>query len=42
VIDVMKVDEFPTYMLLNKEGTILVRSSSLMDVEAVLKSELQY
>ena len=42
VIDVMKVDEFPTYILLNKEGTILVRSTSLMDVQAVLKSELQY
>lgn len=42
VIDVMKVDEFPTYMLLNKEGMILVRSSSLMDIEAVLKSEMQY
>lgn len=41
VIDVMKVDEFPTYMLLNKKGTILVRSSSLMDVEAVLKSQVQ-
>ncbi len=42
VIDVMKVDEFPTYMLLNKEGMIIVRSSSLMDIEAVLKSAVQY
>ncbi len=37
VIDVLKVDEFPTYMLLNRRGTILVRSGSLSDVEEVLK-----
>lgn len=37
VIDVLQVDEFPTYILLNKQGTILVRSGSLRDVEEVLK-----
>jgi hypothetical protein len=41
VIDVLKVDEFPTYMLLNKQGTILVRSGSLADVEDVLKRKEQ-
>ena len=41
VIDVLKVDEFPTYMLLNKQGTILVRSGSLADVEEVLKRKEQ-
>ena len=37
VIDVLRIDEFPTYMLLDKEGMILVRSGSLEDVEVVLK-----
>lgn len=37
VIDVLKITEFPTYMLLDKEGMILVRSGSLEDVRAVLK-----
>jgi hypothetical protein len=37
VIDVLKIDEFPTYMLLDKEGMILVRSGSLEDVKTVLK-----
>ena len=37
VIDVLKIDEFPTYMLLDKEGMILVRSGSLEDVQVVLK-----
>jgi hypothetical protein len=37
VIDVLKISEFPTYMLLDKEGLILVRSGSLDDVAVVLK-----
>lgn len=37
VIDVLKITDFPTYMLLDKEGMILVRSGSLEDVEVVLK-----
>ncbi|RXK60471.1 hypothetical protein ESA94_08355 [Lacibacter luteus] len=37
VIDVLKVNTFPTYMLLDKEGMILVRSNVLADVEVVLK-----
>jgi len=37
VIDVLKITEFPTYMLLDKEGMILVRSGSLEDVQVVLK-----
>jgi thiol-disulfide isomerase/thioredoxin len=37
VIDVLKITEFPTYMLLDKEGMILVRSGSLEDVRVVLK-----
>jgi thiol-disulfide isomerase/thioredoxin len=37
VIDVLKINEFPTYMLLDKEGMILVRSGSLEDVQVVLK-----
>jgi thiol-disulfide isomerase/thioredoxin len=37
VIDVLQVNEFPTYMLLDKQGVIIVRSGSLYDVEAVLK-----
>ncbi len=37
VIDVLKINEFPTYMLLDKEGLILVRSGALEDVAVVLK-----
>ena len=37
VIDVLVVDEFPVYMLLNKQGAIIVRSGSLSDIEVVLK-----
>lgn len=37
VIDVLHINEFPTYMLLDKEGLILVRSGSLEDVQVVLK-----
>lgn len=37
VINVLGVDEFPVYMLLNKQGAIIVRSSSLNDIEVVLK-----
>lgn len=37
VIDVLQITDFPTYMLLDKEGMILVRSGSLEDVEVVLK-----
>lgn len=37
VIDVLQITDFPTYMLLDKEGMILVRSGSLDDVEVVLK-----
>ncbi len=37
VIDVLKNTDFPTYMLLDKEGMILVRSGSLDDIEVVLK-----
>ena len=37
VIEVLDIDEFPTYMLLNKQGAIIVRSGSLSDIEVVLK-----
>ncbi len=37
VIDVLQINMFPTYMLLDKEGMILVRSNVLGDVEVVLK-----
>ncbi len=37
VIDVLQINTFPTYMLLDKEGMILVRSNVLADVEVVLK-----
>jgi thiol-disulfide isomerase/thioredoxin len=37
VIDVLNITDFPTYMLLDKEGMILVRSGSLDDIEVVLK-----
>ena len=37
VIDVLGVDEFPVYMLLNKQGAVIVRSPSLKDIEVVLK-----
>ena len=37
VIDVLQINMFPTYMLLDKEGMILVRSNFLEDVEVVLK-----
>ena len=37
VIDVLRINEFPTYMLLDKEGLILVRSGALEDVAVVLK-----
>ena len=37
VIDVLRISDFPTYMLLDKEGMILVRSNVLADVEVVLK-----
>lgn len=37
VIDVLGVEEFPVYMLLDKEGIILVRSGSLEDVLVVLR-----
>jgi hypothetical protein len=33
----LKITEFPTYMLLDKDGLILVRSGSLEDVQVVLK-----
>jgi hypothetical protein len=37
VIDVLMIREFPTYLLLDREGIILVRSNSLVDVEALLE-----
>jgi hypothetical protein len=37
VIDVLRITEFPTYILLDREGVILVRSGSLGDVEVVIK-----
>jgi thiol-disulfide isomerase/thioredoxin len=37
VIDVLVIQEFPTYLLLDREGIILVRSNSLVDVEALLE-----
>lgn len=37
VIDVLQINMFPTYMLLDKEGMILVRSNFLQDVEVVLQ-----
>lgn len=38
VVNVLKVKAFPTYILLNKQGVIVVRSTSLSDVEAALKA----
>lgn len=37
VIDALVINEFPTYLLLDREGFILVRSNSLGDVEALLE-----
>lgn len=37
VVNVLKVKTFPTYILLNKQGVIVVRSSTLSDIEVVLK-----
>jgi hypothetical protein len=37
VIDVLRISEFPTYILLDREGVILVRSAALGDVEVVIK-----
>lgn len=37
VVNVLKVKTFPTYILLNKQGVILVRTSTLSDIEVVLK-----
>ena len=37
VIDVLVIREFPTYILLDRDGVILVRSNDLGDVEALLK-----
>jgi thiol-disulfide isomerase/thioredoxin len=37
VIDVLMIREFPTYLLLDRDGIILVRSNSLGDVEALLE-----
>jgi len=37
VIDVLRITEFPTYILLDREGVILVRSAALEDVEVVIK-----
>jgi thiol-disulfide isomerase/thioredoxin len=36
VIDVLVIKEFPTYILLDRDGVILVRSNDLDDVEALL------
>ncbi len=36
VIDVLMIQEFPTYLLLDRDGIILVRSNDLTDVEALL------
>lgn len=37
VIDVLRITEYPTYILLDREGVILVRSGALGDVEVVIK-----
>lgn len=37
VIDVLVIKEFPTFLLLDREGIILVRSNHLGDVEALLE-----
>lgn len=37
VIDVLVITEFPTYLLLNREGFIIVRSHHLGDVESLLE-----
>jgi hypothetical protein len=37
VVDILKVSEFPTYILIDREGFIIVRSYALEDVEALLE-----
>lgn len=37
VVDVLVITEFPTFILIDREGVILVRSSALEDVEALLE-----
>jgi hypothetical protein len=36
VVDVLVIREFPVYILIDREGIILVRSNDLKDVEALL------
>lgn len=37
VVDVLGITEFPTFILIDREGVILVRSYALEDVEALLE-----
>jgi hypothetical protein len=37
VVDVLVITEFPTFILIDREGVILVRSNTLEDVEALLE-----
>lgn len=37
VVDVLVIKEFPTYILIDREGIIIVRSNDLNDVDALLK-----
>lgn len=37
VIDVLVITEFPTFILIDREGIIIVRSNDLNDVDALLK-----
>jgi len=37
VIDVLVISEFPTFILIDREGIIIVRSNNLTDVDALLK-----
>jgi thiol-disulfide isomerase/thioredoxin len=36
VVDVLVITEFPTFILIDREGVILVRSNALEDVQALL------
>jgi thiol-disulfide isomerase/thioredoxin len=37
VVDVLVITDFPTFILIDREGVILVRSNALEDVEALLE-----
>jgi hypothetical protein len=37
LVDVLVITEFPTFILIDREGVIIVRSNALEDVEALLE-----